>query len=241
VDVARSKNNEMSLVAISQVLDVEEDIWSPTYGIKGKLDASITAVIENQEAPFGNRGQVKKTVISGPMPFEIKTGEKGTREIQYRAQTMLYTLLMSERYGYEVGEGLLYYTQSDEPMKVTASRNEVQALIVARNDMVHHMEKKASHLAREAELGEFKPTDEHLPQCIEEEYDCERCYGLDTCMLYRRVGRELRCMRPVRLILVLFRQWNALKIPLPQSTDCTRRKRATLPTPSASFSASGNP
>jgi DNA replication ATP-dependent helicase Dna2 len=188
VDVHRSKSNESSLLAISQVLDVEEDIWSPTYGLKGKLDASVTVVIENQEAPVNNNGQVKKTTLSGPMPFEIKTGQYGSRNIQYRAQTMLYTLLMSERYGCQVDDGLLYYTQSDKPIKVTASRNEIQALIVARNDMVHHMAKKAEDLTKKAEVGKFGPSNEHLPDVIDDERTCERCYGLDTCMLYRRVG-----------------------------------------------------
>ena len=188
MDVPRAKNGESSLLAIAQVLDVEEDIWSPTYGLKGKLDASITAVIENQQAPFNNRGQVRKTTCSGPMPFEIKTGDPRSRNIEYRAQTMLYTLLMSERYGYRVDEGLLFHTQNEEPIKVFASRNEVRALIVARNDMVHHMAKKADDLMKKAELDKFEPTSEHLPVTIDVEHTCARCYGLDTCMLYRKVG-----------------------------------------------------
>ena len=190
MDVPRAKNNEQSLVAISQVLDIEEEISSPAYGLKGKLDASVTAVIENQEAPISGRGPVKKTTFSGPMPFEIKTGDQNHRGIQYRAQTMLYSLLMSERYGYQVDEGLLYYTQSDEPIKVTASRNEIMSLIVTRNDLVYHMAKKAEDLAKKAEAGNFGPTREHLPDVIEDERTCSGCYGVDTCMLYRKVRRD---------------------------------------------------
>ena len=187
MDVPRAKNGESSLLAISEVLDVEEDIWSPTYGLKGKMDASITAVVENQQAPFNNRGQIKKTTSSMPMPLEIKTGDPRNRNIEYRAQTMLYTLLMSERYGYQVDEGLLYFTQSEEPIKVHASRNEIQALIMARNDMVHKMAKKAEDLTKKAELGRFEPTNEHLPDTIDDAFICEKCYGMNTCMLYRRV------------------------------------------------------
>lgn len=188
ISVPRAKNNEKSLLAISQVLDLEEHILSPTYGLKGQLDASITAVIENHEAPISGRDQAKKTTLSGPMPFEIKTGDQAYRGIEYRAQTMLYTLLMSQRYGYQVDQGLLYYTQTDEPIQVAASRNEVQALIVARNDMVYHMAKKADDLMRKAELDKFEPTSNHLPDIIDDEHTCERCYVLDTCMLYRKVG-----------------------------------------------------
>ena len=187
MEVPRAKNGESSLLAIAQVLDVEEDIWSPTYGLKGKADASITAVVKNQQAPYDNRGQIKKTTFSGPMPLEIKTGDPRNRNIQYRAQTILYTLLMSERYGYQINEGLLYFTQNEEPTKVVASRNEIQAMIIARNDIVRHMAKKADDLTREAELGKFEPTREHLPDTIDHDHICERCYGVDACMLYHRV------------------------------------------------------
>ena len=187
MNTARSNDGEASLLAVAQVLDLEEDIWSPTYGLKGKVDASITAVIENHQSPYNNRGPVKKTTTSGPMPLEIKTGNPGSRMIQYRAQTMLYTLLMSERYGYQIDEGLLYHTQSDEPTKVPASRNEIRALLVARNDIVHHMSKKADDLTKMAELGKFGPTNEHLPETIDDGFICDKCYGLDTCMVYRKV------------------------------------------------------
>jgi len=187
MNVVRAKDGESSLLAVAEVLDVEEDILSPTYGLKGKMDASITAVVENHQAPYGNRGQVKKTTWTGPMPLEIKTGSS-SRDIQYRAQTMLYTLLMSERYGYQIDEGLLYYTQKDEPTKVPASRNEIHALIVARNDIVHCMAKKADHLTKMAESGKFVPTSEYLPPTIDVEFICGKCYGLDACMVYRKVG-----------------------------------------------------
>ena len=187
MNVTRPKDGESSLLAIAQVLDIEEDIWSPTYGLKGKMDASITAVIENQKAPHNNQGQIKKTTSSGPMPFEIKTGKPMNGAIEYRAQTMLYTLLMSERYGYQIDEGLLYYTQTKEPVKVPASRNETKALIVARNDIVHRMVKKVEDLTKKAELGKFEPTNDHLPETIDDEFNCKNCYGLDACMVYRKV------------------------------------------------------
>lgn len=187
MNVVRAKDGESSLLAVAEVLDVEEDICSPTYGLKGKMDASITAVIENHQAPYDNRGRVKKTTCTGPMPLEIKTGVSTNRNIQYRAQTMLYTLLMSERYGYQIDEGLLYYTQNDEPTKVFASRNEIHALIVARNDIVHCMAKKADCLTKMAESGKFVPTSEYLSETIDDDFVCPKCYGLDACMVYRKV------------------------------------------------------
>ncbi|KAI9482550.1 DNA replication factor Dna2-domain-containing protein [Zychaea mexicana] len=72
-------------VAISRILDVEEHLWSPTYGLKGMVDVSIELAMRPSE----------KTLI---VPLELKTG-KTNRFISHRAQTMLYTLLMGDRYG----------------------------------------------------------------------------------------------------------------------------------------------
>lgn len=36
----------MSLIAVTNLLDIEEDMISPTYGIKGKVDASVEIVLE---------------------------------------------------------------------------------------------------------------------------------------------------------------------------------------------------
>lgn len=72
-------------VAISKVLDIEEHLWSPTYGLKGMIDASV---------------QLKMSPINRVLtvPFELKTG-KSSKFLTNRAQTVLYTLLMSDRYG----------------------------------------------------------------------------------------------------------------------------------------------
>ena len=54
---------------------------------------------------------------------------------------MLYTLLLSERYGVDIREGLLYYTQSGggEVVRVPRGRNEVRGLISIRNELVGYM------------------------------------------------------------------------------------------------------
>ena len=44
----RSAAGQTSLLAIAQLHDIEEDIWSPTYGLKGKVDASVQAIIVDQ-------------------------------------------------------------------------------------------------------------------------------------------------------------------------------------------------
>ncbi|CEQ40945.1 SPOSA6832_02624, partial [Sporobolomyces salmonicolor] len=82
VDTARSR------LSLSATLAVEEDLWSPRYGLKGKIDVSISS------NTVDSIGFSRK----GTSPFEIKTG-RAIAGMEHRAQTMLYTLLMSDRYG----------------------------------------------------------------------------------------------------------------------------------------------
>lgn len=73
-------------MSINKLLDVEEHIWSPMYGLKGNIDATIQVAMQDEE------GERILTV-----PFEIKTGRN--TNASHRAQTALYTLLLSDRYG----------------------------------------------------------------------------------------------------------------------------------------------
>lgn len=115
--------------------------------------------------------------------------------MEHRAQTMLYNLLASERYGVEVTSGLLYYTQSEEVVQVPVSRNELRGLIIARNEMAGYMARRhwkpkarGGHVQVEVEGEKSGDVEEaFLPPTIDDERTCKRCYTLDTCMLYRKV------------------------------------------------------
>ncbi|THH11174.1 hypothetical protein EW146_g8137 [Bondarzewia mesenterica] len=179
----RASKDQTSLLAISHLHDVEEDIWSPAYGLKGKLDASVEAIITPSVPPSTS----SLSSSSRPVPFEIKTG-RSTAGMEHRAQTMLYTLLMSERYCAPVEEGLLYYTQSEEVISVPAGRHEVRALIRVRNSIADSMARRFEEGygsggpdgTGDAEGSSF------LPETIDDERICGRCFALDACMLYRK-------------------------------------------------------
>ncbi|KAF8066980.1 AAA domain-containing protein [Lyophyllum atratum] len=178
-------NQGESLLAISELLDIEEDIWSPTYGIKGKLDATVHAVISDPNPPFS-----QPVLSAGPKPLEIKTG-RAVAGMEHRAQTMLYTILAAERYGVEVPAGLLYYTQSEEVVRVPAGRNEIRGLMVARNEMAGYMMRRNSKTV-EGVVGEVPEPEPFLPPTIDDERVCKRCYALDTCMLYRKAVENVK-------------------------------------------------
>ncbi|PIL27261.1 hypothetical protein GSI_10406 [Ganoderma sinense ZZ0214-1] len=182
----RAGRGEKSLLAISQLYDIEEDIWSPTYGLKGKIDASVEAVVQDfddSSTPFARaRPQIRES--TSPMPFEIKTG-RAVAGMEHRAQTMLYTLLMGERYGTEIPSGLLYYTQSEEVVRVPAARNELRALLVARNELAGHM---MSRLRAKGEItvsehdggASLDDLESFLPPTIDDNRTCGKCFALDT-------------------------------------------------------------
>lgn len=92
---------------MSELLDVEEDIWSPTYGLKGKLDATVQTTISHF-TPKGKLAFTERVHTYGPKPLAIKTG-RATAGMEHRAQTLLYTLLALERCGIDVTSGLLCY------------------------------------------------------------------------------------------------------------------------------------
>lgn len=73
-------------MSITKLLDVEEHVWSPMYGLKGNVDATLEVVMDDDQ---GTRALT--------VPFEIKTGK--SKRTEYIGQTALYTLLLSDRYG----------------------------------------------------------------------------------------------------------------------------------------------
>ncbi len=73
-------------MSINKLLDVEEHVWSPNYGLKGNIDATVQ--VEKEQ------NGIRKTLT---VPFEIKTGKHENKN--HQAQTALYTLLVSDRYG----------------------------------------------------------------------------------------------------------------------------------------------
>ena len=81
------KNGSNFRMSINKLLEVEERIWSPMYGLKGNIDATVQVAVQD--------GTEEKTLT---VPLELKTGRNNTNEC-HRAQTALYSLLLSDRYG----------------------------------------------------------------------------------------------------------------------------------------------
>ena len=59
--------------------------------------------------------------------------------IEHRAQVILYTLMMSEKYGKPVDAGLLYFMKTGHLQGIPAAQNEKRALIMLRNEIARYL------------------------------------------------------------------------------------------------------
>ncbi|UZJ51361.1 hypothetical protein CBS101457_000681 [Exobasidium rhododendri] len=172
------------LVLVKKVLDVEEDIWSPMYGLKGFVDVSVEVEIAN---PIEAEGTLKRNNETIVMPLELKTG-RSVDMIQHQAQTILYNLMMSDRYHQKIDTGLLYYSKTSTLHLVRSLPNDVKALIIARNELAEHVYRKSG---KDHVRG-------MLPASIDRERDCGKCYVSKECMLYRRAIERVPVMKEER-------------------------------------------
>jgi len=63
-------------MCVSKLLDVEEHVWSPMYGLKGNIDATVQVTMKD--------GKDSRILT---VPFEVKTGKNANAS--HRAQTSL--------------------------------------------------------------------------------------------------------------------------------------------------------
>lgn len=155
-----SSSTDKPTICLSKILDLEENIWSAMFGLKGKVDATV--VMKSK------RGISYENVIC---PFELKTGQS-TTSVNHRAQTLLYTLMLNDRYRRPIDYGLLFYITTGDLMRISSFRDEIQSILIKRNQL-------AEQLRKRKEEGEVE-----LPEQIRNEHLCKKCFQVDTCVMY---------------------------------------------------------
>ncbi|ERF76175.1 hypothetical protein EPUS_01509 [Endocarpon pusillum Z07020] len=156
----RDRNGGISNMSVNKLLEVEEHIWSPMFGLKGNIDATIQVTLQEANEP---RTQTLT------VPLEFKTGKKDNSEM-HRAQTALYTLLLSDRYDINVTCGVLYYLETSKTFRVQAVRNELRHMIIQRNELACYVRNKLE-----------------LPPLIRKPFLCNRCYAQTACFTYHKL------------------------------------------------------
>lgn len=193
---------EKATICIPKIIDLEENIWSVMFGIKGKVDATV--FMKYKEIPkssgssgssssngSGSRGcnsnnnnnnsaysstnnNNNNSFAQKIVPFELKTGH-ATTSVSHRAQTLLYTLMLHDRYRRPVDFGLLFYISTGDLVRIPAWREEIRSIVIARN-----------RLAEELVLSD------QLPPQISNEHLCKKCFQLDACVMYHRLHENGR-------------------------------------------------
>lgn len=155
-------------VCIDKIVDIEENIWSPYYGLKGKIDATVEIKI-HRKPKLKNKMDINKKCL---LPLEFKTGKllSSLGSIDHRAQVAVYTLLMSERYKRPVDAGLLLYGKANHMIGVPRPEQEKRSILIKRNEIARNLSLEKRQLT--------------LPPLIQKTRTCKRCDQNGTCMLY---------------------------------------------------------
>ena len=116
---------------VDEIRDIEENIWSPRLGIKGKVDLTLHVKLQKRD----KQGRNSKTV-----PLELKTG-RPSNSAEHRGQVILYSMMMSERWP-DPQSGLLLYLRNSSLTEVQAGIHEIRGLVQLRNQLVHFISGK---------------------------------------------------------------------------------------------------
>ncbi|RKF65749.1 DNA replication ATP-dependent helicase/nuclease DNA2 [Erysiphe neolycopersici] len=155
--IVKSLNGKSSFMCIDKLLDIEEHIWSPTYGLKGNIDATVQVTVKDEK--------FKRTLT---VPFELKTGKNPSTS--HIAQTALYSLLLSDRYDIEVAYGILYYMETSETKQIPAIRHELRHMIMQRNELACFVRERSFQ----------------LPAMLKKQHMCSKCYAKVPCSIYHK-------------------------------------------------------
>ncbi|KAL8392886.1 hypothetical protein RB595_002904 [Gaeumannomyces hyphopodioides] len=159
--VVQGRHGDKANMCVSKLLDVEEHVWSPMYGLKGNIDATVQVTMRD--------GNERRTLT---VPFEVKTGKNVVAN--HQAQTALYNLLLSDRYDIEIMYGVLYYMETSQTMRIPAVRHELRHMIMQRNQLACY--------ARERSV--------QLPPMKKAKNMCGRCYAQTSCFIYHKLADD---------------------------------------------------
>ncbi|KAJ0168260.1 DNA replication ATP-dependent helicase/nuclease DNA2 [Colletotrichum tanaceti] len=157
--VVLDRNGKKANMCVSKLLDVEEHVWSPMYGLKGNIDATVQVTMRD--------GKDVKTLT---VPFEVKTGKHANSN--HMAQTALYNLLLSDRYDLNIVYGVLYYMETSQTMRIPTIRHELRHMIMQRNQLACHIRERSVQ----------------LPPMKRSKNMCGKCYAKTSCFIYHKLA-----------------------------------------------------
>ncbi|XP_036319982.1 LOW QUALITY PROTEIN: DNA replication ATP-dependent helicase/nuclease DNA2 [Rhagoletis pomonella] len=166
---------------IEQIQDIEENLWVPQLGLKGKIDVSVRIKHPRYEK------------VSNTIPLELKTG-RATFSMEHKGQVMLYQMMLSA-IGRETNSSLLLYLRECIMRELRGTRNEQRDLIMLRNELAHFISYQNSIAAADktflmSKEGKFvQPI--KLPDPISHHSACGNCEYATICCTFARTDPEL--------------------------------------------------
>lgn len=162
---------------IDAICDIEENVWSPRLGLKGKVDLSVVVSHHICRHPRLNYCNLTFHFIfqinDVKVPLELKTG-RSSFSSQHKGQVSLYSMMMSTAEPTEELDGLLLYMSDGALQKVVTGIKEKQGLVQLRNEMVRYWN---SPLSTDGQVS--------LPPRIDRFESCVSCPLRTECTLYR--------------------------------------------------------
>lgn len=169
---------EMYRGRIDEINDIEENLWVPRLGLKGKVDVSVRVRNSKQ-----------------PIPLELKTG-RASFSMEHKGQLLLYQLMHSTL-GQETRSGLLLYLREGILREIRDGRNEQRDLVLLRNDLAHFLTRDAQ--LPPAEDPKLRVADQQgkllqpfqLPEPISHHSACGNCAYATLCCSFASTDPQL--------------------------------------------------
>lgn len=149
-------NDEDLEVKVVGVSDIEENVWSTKYGLKGKIDVTGTVRVYDKRS---------RTLVDKTLPLELKTGNPNLSS-SHAAQVSLYSMMIEDRYS-ETNQGLVIYLKNRAAMhNVSLTHNIKRDLVQRRNQINYYL--KSYYLG---------------PEMLDQPRVCKNCERLTECLL----------------------------------------------------------
>lgn len=150
---------------ITNICDIEENIWLPMLGLKGKIDVTVEVKINS-----------KRKI----MPLEIKTG-KPSFSLEHKGQIILYIIMMTLT-RQDTDTGLLLYLRENIMQEINSKHPEKRDLILLRNSLANYFTPKLIEKSSLTLGSDWQTLD--LPEPINHHSACSKCMYNVLCCMY---------------------------------------------------------
>ncbi|XP_050329767.1 DNA replication ATP-dependent helicase/nuclease DNA2 isoform X1 [Bactrocera neohumeralis] len=179
---------------IEHIQDIEENVWVPQLGLKGKVDVSVRIK------------QRKHEKTTNAIPLELKTG-RATFSMEHKGQVMLYQMMLTA-IGRETNSSLLLYLREGIMRELRGTRNEQRDLIMLRNDLAHYLSYLSETPATNTSLVATEEQDKFLqplklPEPISHHSACGNCEYATVCCTFAKTDPELHLRKGHPLLTVM--------------------------------------